>query len=47
MPSKAATLLLLLAVAGFASPAFAFVRVCGTRFCDEKCQDFSFVGANT
>ena len=45
--SKAAALLLLLAAAGCAWPAQAFVRVCGTRFCDEQCRDFSFVGANT
>ena len=48
MSSKAAALLLLLlAVAGGACPAAAFMRVCGTRFCDEACMDFSFVGANT
>lgn len=48
MAPKAALLLaaavaLLLA----ASPAAAFVRVAGTRFVDENCLDFAFVGANT
>jgi mannan endo-1,4-beta-mannosidase len=42
-----ATLLLctLLAVSQF-SPASAFIRASGTRFVDENCKDFAFVGAD-
>jgi len=44
----AATLLLFCVVAlSQFSPSSAFIRASGTRFVDEDCQDFAFVGANS